>query len=1193
MKNERVLAVVTLKSQNEKLSLSKQDISRQETKNAKEVSKLLTEAGFEIEAQIGGSISFSGPKELLESEFNATIQRREMKMGRMVVSLFEASKPLMVNKKMAHLVEAVHLDVPAIPLYSEIAPKSSRYYLTFDDLRERLNVTNLHSQQITGQGVHIVMIDSGFFIKMTETQTPDVTEPTKPRVKVDYPVLYVYGVWNKEDTEYKGEDYQKIYEDEYHYMNEYVDKYPNNKFIDLASDPGGDVEVVYSFLHPYFEKYRDNILFEKCQAVNGVDKYNDEIGHGVQVAANILAVAPDARFSFVKNISGDYKTGGLLAGFVKAMELDPKPDIITVSGGLANWGLEGKEKVEKKQFWNDLNKQIDQAINDGIVVLFACGNTVVNLEITKSYGLYELGPYYKFSINIENKGGFPVKSVTITDKVPDGFDYLDQSIDIEEYKTDGDTTVEVDQTGSPHLKWTIPQLGYHSEKDADGNVIFFPDSVKLIFGAYPKDPNVNSWTELAEWKSKIHDIAEKNNLQMTDHYDSFFLRIVTHPDAILVGGAYPEKGDDLIASNLASSFDSYCFKPPWYPQRHCPDVVGLVGEKPMGMLIMTPVPKETSESDDDQFANILWKKEDGYFIKGDDTSPNDGWCLCSGTSAATGQVAGIVALVLQFLKKVTNDYEDYEENDLKLIPMAVKNILENSATDIVTGISAGQDEAHPGWDPATGFGLVDGGKAIAYLDRNSVPFIRDSIEDNGKDPSSPVFPGNVWESPDIIVSQKISQNYVAQHMLGQTAKHRADLNDYDLSEQDNNIYLRVQNRSWWAVDCKATVFQANFIHLIDHTKWTEINTTPIEIEDLKPGEFRVLGPIPWKTDDIIEKGSELICVLHDRGEAEKDTAKDILKECWQNYPHEKIQHFHYIVKEKNNIAWRSFSFVKIAVPDLRFGFSNIWVNPLLMRVVSPELENLINPFLFSGLIARDGLTGNPVSDIAATWNVSEDNLTYVFHLRDGVTFHDGTPVAAKDIAFTYQTMMDPDFHSLYCEELQETIDGVNIVDNHNIAFKLKRPMANFLTAHGRHWILPEHMVKEIGFKKFLARPVGSGPFTFESGRSEDYLTLAAYADYYLGRAQFDRVFFLEVPDVDRRLDLLSKGRADIAIFNYTPEMELRGRELPHVNTFVFPEDAPIRLEIQSTRFKNRTPNEFNFAWNITNWNIDHSGLHFH
>lgn len=151
------------------------------------------------------------------------------------------------------------------------------------------------------------------------------------------------------------------------------------------------------------------------------------------------------------------------------------------------------------------------------------------------------------------------------------------------------------------------------------------------------------------------------------------------PEVIAVGGAYIGSSMQLQVASYASSFYSSI-----YPGRHCPDVCGLCGMRPDGIYIVEPT--QPGSYYDDYFS-------DNTFPNGDETADDDGWVVMSGTSSATPMVAGAVALRLQRYRWLTPDQ--------------IRTDLERTARDVRTGQSRMGDVAAPGWDDATGAGLVD------------------------------------------------------------------------------------------------------------------------------------------------------------------------------------------------------------------------------------------------------------------------------------------------------------------------------------------------------------------------------------------------------------------------------------------------------------------------------------------------------
>ena len=280
----------------------------------------------------------------------------------------------------------------------------------------------------------------------------------------------------------------------------------------------------------------------------------------------------------------------------------------------------------------------------------------------------------------------------------------------------------------------------------------------------------------------------------------------------------------------------------------------------------------------------------GAFPNGDNTATNDGWCVCSGTSASAPQTAGVAALLLQQFPTLT--------------PMAVKNILENSARDVTAGTSANGDTADSGWDAATGFGLIDGQAAINYLHAGQFsPYIRDNVEDNG---TEPVAADRLYASPDIIVRNEQVDD--PQGELGQTAKHNYDLCDQVEDGQDNYVYSACRT----GAHRPATARQPCISRTRGCSPIRQVgpkSSTSCRSKILLPGEFRVVGPIIWP--DALIPGSGhycLISILDSPGDPAPNLADIHTSDDFSN-----------MVRDRNNVAWKN-----IDVDDAIPGGSSSW-----------------------------------------------------------------------------------------------------------------------------------------------------------------------------------------------------------------------------------------------------------------------------
>ena len=164
-----------------------------------------------------------------------------------------------------------------------------------------------------------------------------------------------------------------------------------------------------------------------------------------------------------------------------------------------------------------------------------------------------------------------------------------------------------------------------------------------------------------------------------------------HPDVISAGGVFMNPDDSLRASDYSSGFASNI-----YTGRNVPDVSGLVGMQPGASYIMLPV-----EPGDDIDTNRAGGTHPGTAATPrDETGTNDGWGVFSGTSAAAPQIAGVCALIKQVCPGLT--------------PAQVKDILRSTAVDVTAGTNHPNfgNAAGPGFDLATGAGLVDAHRAV-------------------------------------------------------------------------------------------------------------------------------------------------------------------------------------------------------------------------------------------------------------------------------------------------------------------------------------------------------------------------------------------------------------------------------------------------------------------------------------------------
>ncbi len=156
-----------------------------------------------------------------------------------------------------------------------------------------------------------------------------------------------------------------------------------------------------------------------------------------------------------------------------------------------------------------------------------------------------------------------------------------------------------------------------------------------------------------------------------------------------------------------------------------------------------------------------------------------------------------------------------------------------------------------------------------------------------------------------------------------------------------------------------------------------------------------------------------------------------------------------------------------------------------------------------------------------------NDTTWEFKLRKGVTFHNGTPLTAKDVKFSFDRAIDPQTKTFFLPFIS-TIQEVKIIDDFTIHIITKGPDPLLLKRLSYSlYVFPADLFKEKGAEAFFQHPVGTGPFKFVSWTRNDRMVLEANEAYWDGPPKVKRLIFRPVPEVATRLAELQTGNADI------------------------------------------------------------------
>ncbi len=176
------------------------------------------------------------------------------------------------------------------------------------------------------------------------------------------------------------------------------------------------------------------------------------------------------------------------------------------------------------------------------------------------------------------------------------------------------------------------------------------------------------------------------------------------------------------------------------------------------------------------------------------------------------------------------------------------------------------------------------------------------------------------------------------------------------------------------------------------------------------------------------------------------------------------------------------------------------------------------------------LDGSYSLDLAESVAVSEDGKSWTFKIRPDVKFHDGQPLTAKDVAFTYNFYHNhADF--IYLPAYTEYFEKVEATDDHTVVITLTEPIGNMESQLVFLYILPEHIWSKYDTDKAAEfenlEMIGSGPFKMKEYQQNEFVDLVANKDYFGGVAKVDEVIFQTFANPDALVQAIATGQVDL------------------------------------------------------------------
>ncbi|WP_200762771.1 peptide-binding protein [Nitrosophilus alvini] len=199
------------------------------------------------------------------------------------------------------------------------------------------------------------------------------------------------------------------------------------------------------------------------------------------------------------------------------------------------------------------------------------------------------------------------------------------------------------------------------------------------------------------------------------------------------------------------------------------------------------------------------------------------------------------------------------------------------------------------------------------------------------------------------------------------------------------------------------------------------------------------------------------------------------------------------------------------------------INPIL---ATDSASSTIASHIFNGLVKYDK-NGNVTGDLAKSFYFENDR-TLIFKLRDNVYWHDGEKFSAKDVVFTYKTIISPKVFTPYASEFR-FVESVEAIDDLTIKVVYKKPYFKALET----WmmgILPEHVLrdeKDLMTSSFNQKPIGTGPYKLKNFSVSSDIELVANEEYFEHKPYIDKIVYHFIPDPSTQFLMLKSHKLDV------------------------------------------------------------------
>lgn len=253
-------------------------------------------------------------------------------------------------------------------------------------------------------------------------------------------------------------------------------------------------------------------------------------------------------------------------------------------------------------------------------------------------------------------------------------------------------------------------------------------------------------------------------------------------------------------------------------------------------------------------------------------------------------------------------------------------------------------------------------------------------------------------------------------------------------------------------------------------------------------------------------------------------------------------------------------------------------------------DSYVTELVFDGLLMNDE-KGNPIPNVAESWDISEDGKTYTFHLKKGIKFTNGQELTAKDVEFTYTAIADPNYDGPRMDSVMDLVgydeyhndkegkvpklEGIKVIDDYTISFTLKDVKASALTSDFGYGIMcKDYYNFEKGniqkLKDLFLKPMGSGAYVFKDYKAGQEIDFEANPNYWKGAPKIKNLI-MKVTNADTVIQELTTGGVDVDIVAARPENIKMLQDAGFINIIHYPSNSYgyIGWNLRLDKFKDK------------------------